>query len=188
LTPTDSIAPFPDAFTARLIARDAKAWEDAFRRLWPVALRVAGRVLPPPPVDAEDIASATLADFSHRPSVPSTWSQCAALVAVMARRRAISHLRHQHRQKRAAHNTDPLDDQIRNAAASPDDSVAAALDLDTVLDKLAPLPRQILEAHFVDGLNSNEIGQRLNLNPATVRSHLSRTLQLLRRTKFRRET
>ena len=188
MSPTDSQSPFPAAFVQRLHARDRGAWDEAFRRLWPVALRMARRILPPPPTDAEDVASATLAEFAAKTELPATWSECAALVSVMTRRRTVSHLRHQHRERRDAHRTQPLDALLAERLPAATDASLAALDLDTVLAELDATQRTILEAHFIDGLDSREIGERLQLNPATVRSHLFRCLQHLRRRWATRET
>ncbi len=172
-----SAAPFAADFHARLLARDDAAWREAFRRLWPVALTAASRIFSQNP-ETEDAASTALAELATHPALPATWPALEALTAVIARRRAISLLRGRHAAKRGAGETLSLEQLEYEPAAA---AVAqAALDLSTLLAEVDPLRRRILEEHFIDGRTSEEIGSRLQLKPATVRSHLFRALQELR--------
>lgn len=173
-SPADQLSP---AFQSRLQARDDAAWREVFTRLWPVALHAAQRVFTRP-TEAEDAAAAALAELAKLPRLPDTWSGCEALIAVVARRRAISQLRALTAAKRGLGETLSLD----HAAAEPAALVAtqAALDVGTLLAEIDPLRRRIVEEHFLEGRTSEEIGTRLRLNPATIRSHLARTLRELR--------
>lgn len=184
----NSNAPFPEVFVARLRAHEASAWDEAFGRLWPIAVFSARRTLPAPATDADDVASAALADFARLAVLPGSWPECAAMVTVIARRRALSVLRQRFTGKRHALAIEPLGEHLASTLPEPAEVVATALDSALVLAELSELERELLEAHFVEGLNSQEIGARLGLNPATVRSHLSRTLQTLRRRWTMRDT
>jgi RNA polymerase sigma-70 factor (ECF subfamily) len=172
------MAPFPTDFPARLLARDSEAWRAAFTRLWPVALHAAIHVLRQRP-ESEDAASAALAQLAEQTKLPDTWAGLEALTAVIARRRAISQLRSRTAAKRGDGEVISFD-QLE--VELPAERVAqASLDFAAMLEHLDPTRRQIVLEHFVDGRTSEEIGSRLSLKPATVRSHLFRALQELRR-------
>ena len=173
---------------ARLQAHEATAWDEAFHRLWPIAVLAARRTLRAPATEADDVASATLADFARLTMLPPSWAECAAMVTVIARRRAMSVLRQRFASKRHALAVEPLGEHLASTLPEPAEVVARALDSALVLAELSELERELLEAHFVEGLTSQEIGSRFGLNPATVRSHLSRTLQTLRRRWTTRDT
>lgn len=168
----------PPAFLARLHARDSAAWREVFTRLWPVALHAARRSLAPAS-EAEDAAAVALAELAKLPGLPATWQACEALTAVIARRRAISQLRRQTALKRGLGETIPLEHAAGEPAAAP--IARAAVDVGLLLEEIDPLRRRIIEEHFLEGRTSDEIGARLQLKPATIRSHLARALRELRR-------
>lgn len=171
-----SSAPFPVDFASRLAQRESAVCRLVFTRLWPVALRAATHVLKQHS-DAEDAAATALAELIKRSDLPDTWPALEAYIAVIARRRAISLLREHTAKKRGGGTVLPLD----HAAQIPAAAVARhALDLNTALDQLDPLRRNLLEEHFLEGLTSAELSRRHRLNPATVRSHLHRAVQTLR--------
>lgn len=175
---SSSAAPFPSDFHSRLLARDDRAWRQAFKQLWPVALCAAGYVLKTHS-DAEDAAATALSELAESKTLPDNWPALEAYVAVIARRRAISLLRKRTAAKRGAGEVISLDSIEHEPAAT---TVAeAALDLSSLLAQLDADKRRIVEEHFIDGRTSEEIGSRLQLNPATVRSHLFRSVQKLRR-------
>lgn len=175
---SSSAAPFPVDFPTRLTARDEAAWRIAFTHLWPVALCAAGHVLKQHS-DAEDAASTALAELAERSDLPDSWSALEAYTAVIARRRAISLVRHRTAAKRGSGQTLSLEQLDQEPAVET--AASAALDLATLLAQLDPQRRRIVEEHFLDGRTSEEIGSRLRLNPATVRSHLFRSVEKLRR-------
>lgn len=62
-------------------------------------------------------------------------------------------------------------------AEPPDETAAAALervDLDSLLALLAPADRELFELRYRQGWNATQLGQRLGLSPATVRTRLAR--------------
>lgn len=147
-------------------------------RLWPVALCAAGHVLKHTN-DAEDAAATALAELADANNLPDSWPALEAYVAVIARRRAISLVRKRTAAKRGSGETIPLEFLEHEPAIET--TTNAAFDLATLLAQLEPERRRIVEEHFLDGRTSEEIGSRLRLNPATVRSHLLRSVQKLRR-------
>lgn len=178
LSVSTSTAPFPSDFPSRLVAGEKSAWREAFTRLWPVALRAAGGIARHRP-EAEDAASAALAQLAEQTALPDTWAGLEALAAVIARRRAISIVRARTAAKRG-------DGEIVSFEALDTEPAAelvaqTSLDFTTLLDQLDHTRRRIVVEHFLDGRTSEEIGSRLQLKPATVRSHLFRALQELRR-------
>lgn len=175
---SSSAAPFPVDFTARLVNRDETAWRTAFTRLWPIALCAARHVLKQSG-DAEDAAATALAELADATNLPDTWPALEAYTAVIARRRAISIVRKYTAAKRGSGETIPL--EFLDHEPAVETAASAALDIATLLAQLEPERRRIVEEHFLDGRTSEEIGSRLQLNPATVRSHLLRSVQKLRR-------
>lgn len=143
-----------------------------------MALRAAGSIAKHRP-EAEDAASAALAQLAEQPALPDTWAGLEALAAVIARRRAISLVR----ARTAAKRGDGEIVSFEALATEPAAELVAqtSLDFTTLLDQLDETRRQIVVEHFLDGRTSEEIGSRLQLKPATVRSHLFRALQELRR-------
>ena len=62
-------------------------------------------------------------------------------------------------------------------AEPPDETAAAALervDLDSLLALLAPADRELFELRYRQGWNATQLGQRLGLSPAPVRTRLAR--------------
>jgi RNA polymerase sigma-70 factor (ECF subfamily) len=174
---SSTTTPFPLDLTARLHAQETTAWRLAFNRLWPVAMRSASYLLKDR-TEIEDAAAAALGDLTHQSKLPESWAALEALTAVIARRRAISLLRARTAAKRSSDETISLE-QIANEIPAAD-IAGAALDLDTLLERLGDPRRQIIIEHFLHGRTSEEIGRRLDLKPGTVRSHLFRALQELR--------
>ena len=48
------------------------------------------------------------------------------------------------------------------------------MDLDSLLALLAPADRELFELRYRQGWNATQLGQRLGLSPATVRTRLAR--------------
>lgn len=179
--PALTVSPEPpdETLLPRLRAGEASAWHEAFSRLWPRAHRLAERVLHDRHL-AEDAAADVLRRLAGEPHRVRSWPEVEAFVFVSTRRRALSMLRAARTAKRGAGTVIALEDAQTDAI--PVSTVCtAALDLASLLPRLDPLRQQIVRAHFLHGQTSEEIGRELALNPATVRSHVLRALQQLRR-------
>jgi RNA polymerase sigma factor (sigma-70 family) len=157
-----------------------RSWRKAFTHLWPVACRAARRLLANQ-ADVEDIAATALAHYAQLPARPANLDESGALVAVIARRAAIAHWRRQTTRKRSSEETIPLHLLAESELPGETASLGQAHDMEQLLQTLPPLRRQIICEHFLEGRNSTEIGERLGLNPITVRSHLLRAMQELRK-------
>lgn len=157
-----------------------KSWRETFGHLWPVACRAARRLLANP-ADVEDIAATAISQYAQLPARPANLDESGALVAVIARRTAIAFWRKQNALKRGAEPPAPLHLLEERDLPAPPVAPGIEHDLAALLATLPPLRRQIVREHFLEGRNSTEIGERHNINPATVRSHLLRAMQELRK-------
>ena len=72
-------------------------------------------------------------------------------------------------------------DAMRAAAAAPATDVLVRLDLERAIAALPPNAREVFVLHDVEGYRHDEIAQRMQLAPGTVRAHLHRARQLLMR-------
>ena len=105
-----------------------------------------------------------------------------AWLLTLARSRALDHLR-----KRDAAFSHPepqtLVDETGDVLANPAERVGAAQQersLNAALERIEPLPRQLLALAFYRGLTHDEIAQQTHLPLGTVKSHLRRAMHTLR--------
>jgi RNA polymerase sigma-70 factor (ECF subfamily) len=106
-----------------------------------------------------------------------------AWLLTLARSRALDHLR---RADNAIAHPEPhslLADPGSDAEAPPGrlDAMQRERALGAALDTLDPLPRQLVALAFYRGLTHDEIAQETQLPLGTVKSHIRRALQSLRR-------
>jgi RNA polymerase sigma-70 factor (ECF subfamily) len=150
-----------------LAAREEAPFRELYRRHNPVLYRVAWRILAGSPAAAEDAiqeawvrAVRGLAGFRWESSL-RTW-----LVGIVVRCS-----REQRRRRPQPAGPSPA----HPPAPIPDDRIA----LERALAALAPVPRQVLVLHDVEGYTHEEIGALLGMPPGTARSHLHRARRLL---------
>jgi RNA polymerase sigma factor (sigma-70 family) len=105
-----------------------------------------------------------------------------AWLLTFARSRALDHLR---RSDEAICHPEP--ETLRTQPALADDNPAAVFDaneqdrcLGAALDRLDPLPRQLVALAFYRGLTHDEIARQTRLPLGTVKSHIRRALNSLR--------
>ena len=105
-----------------------------------------------------------------------------AWLLTLARSRALDHLR-----KRDAAFSHPephtLVDETGDTLENPAERVGAAQQersLNAALERIEPLPRQLLALAFYRGLTHDEIAQQTHLPLGTVKSHLRRAMNTLR--------
>ena len=75
---------------------------------------------------------------------------------------------------------DPEDYVAEEEAVDPENQNKIAF-LKTAMGRLKSEHQDILTLRFYEGLNSDQIGEVLKMNPATVRSQLSRSLKKLKK-------
>ena len=81
----------------------------------------------------------------------------------------------------AIQNESPTDEADTTADCDEaDEMVAKRQFLQAAIAKLKPLHQDIVSLRFYEGLNSTEIGETLDMNPATVRSQLARALKTMK--------
>ena len=105
-----------------------------------------------------------------------------AWLLTLARSRALDHLR---KRDEALAHPDPqtLVDDPGNVRDNPAERVASTereRALNAALERIDPLPRQLLALAFYRGLTHDEIAQQTQLPLGTVKSHLRRAMNTLR--------
>jgi RNA polymerase sigma-70 factor (ECF subfamily) len=151
-----------------LASRSESAFRELYRRHNPMLYRVAWRSLAGTSGAAEDAvqeawirAVRQLAGFRWESSL-RTW-----LVAIVLR------CCHEQRRRRPQpFAAQPI------AAVTPGDE--QRMELERAVASLAPVPRQVLVLHDVEGYTHEEIGEMLGMPPGTAKSHLHRARVLLR--------
>lgn len=99
-----------------------------------------------------------------------------ALLAVIARRVWVDHVRHGVRQRHWAMTSDD------DGESHPDfsGSTVARLDLVAALRQLSPEDRQLIRWRFQDGQSLDHIAGRLHITPAACRQRMVRALRRVR--------
>jgi RNA polymerase sigma-70 factor (ECF subfamily) len=105
-----------------------------------------------------------------------------AWLLTLARSRALDHLR---RRDEAVPHSEPqtLDDQTADSQNNPAARLSASeseRSLNAALERLDPLPRQLLALAFYRGLSHDEIAQQTRLPLGSVKSQIRRALIALR--------
>ncbi|HVU23728.1 MAG TPA: sigma-70 family RNA polymerase sigma factor [Opitutus sp.] len=174
------IAPFSQPATwtlGRLQAGDQLAWREAYRTLWPIAIRTISRRIFSQTV-AEDLAQETLTIVHHQINKMTDERHIRVMTVTIAHRRTSHFLRDETAARRDRRQQVDLDAAAEVVAAIP--QAQAAIDLEIALANLDPLDRDLLEGHFLAGLKSHELANRHNLNPNTVRSRMKRSIDRLK--------
>jgi RNA polymerase sigma-70 factor (ECF subfamily) len=101
-------------------------------------------------------------------------------LAVIARHAA------QRQVRRSRSQPEPLPDELPDTRGSDGSYRARGDELLAVLRELPPVYRESLAMRLVEGMSGPEIAAATGLSPGSVRTHLSRGLQLLRERLARR--
>jgi RNA polymerase sigma-70 factor, ECF subfamily len=143
-----------------------------------LVLAYARRQLPSDP-DAEDVTQQTfLAAWNQRDRYDSSRGSLAAWLMGIARNKVIDRIRAIQRQDALAARAALLPEPAADAA---DDELAHRLLVVGALERLPAERRTILELAFYDDLTHRTIAERLDLPLGTVKSHIRRGLEQLRR-------
>ncbi|HEX2905159.1 MAG TPA: sigma-70 family RNA polymerase sigma factor [Jatrophihabitans sp.] len=135
------------------------------------------------PQDAEDVTQATFVSaWQGRATFdPSAGSLAGWLVGIV-RRRAIDRLRTVNREQAGQRAAELAHDSLTEARqAERSDEIVERLVVADELDRLSEPQRRILELAFFDDLTHSQIAAITGLPLGTVKSHLRRGLQQLRR-------
>jgi RNA polymerase sigma factor (sigma-70 family) len=169
-----------------LQADDQFMWEAAYFWLWPVARSAARRKLGPScEADVEDVASAAIVEAAEQVGDVSSFEELKALTGIIARRRAVDHIRRMQAERRGGGRIESLAGREEEQAEERDplaevDSVELARVVARLLSRLSPKQRDLLRAYHQEGLTQAEIAERFGIPPGTVAVTLSRGLRALR--------
>ena len=169
------------------------AWIEAFRALWPIALRAARHYHAGlTPEEAEDAASVALKQIVSRAGDVATFQELEALLAAIAYRSAISLARAKSARKRGFKVTVSLDAN-RDYLDAHNEISAAITDRLTELElrELTQLLRQVLggldeegrllmEENILEELSLQKLSEKYEIPLGTVASKLRRGLKRIR--------
>ena len=171
-----------------LQAGDRFMWDAAFHWLWPIAWTAAQRRLATfAPGEIEDVAVEAIREAAERVQAGKVGSfeELQALTGIIARRRAVDHIRRMQAERRAAGATESIEGHEDLASGAPDPlEQVSSRDLAGLLmnltESLTQKQQQLLRLYYVDGLKQAELAEKLDLPLGTVGVTLSRALESLR--------
>jgi RNA polymerase sigma-70 factor (ECF subfamily) len=167
-----------------LKAGDIDAWGEAFRHLWPMALRAARHPAAClVPWEAEDVASDAILELISQIDRVQSGEEAAALTVTIAYRRAISLARRKSAVKRVLPDADsgPSADDIDTSAERPElDRREVSLLLKRAIDQLDADTRAFLMEKVVQQMTYQEISLQHRVPIGTVCTKVARGLKRLR--------
>ena len=177
----DEIRDVNSALAARAAAGDVGAFRQLYERcagrVFALCLRMTGS-----PQRGKELAhDAFVRAWEKLPqfrgeSAFDTWLHRLTVNVVLESRRA-----EQRREARVTLADDEASpDPMGNAAARPSTDVLSRIDLERAIALLPPGARTVFVLHDVEGYRHEEIAERLELAPGTVRAQLHRARQLLK--------
>lgn len=173
-----SVAPAP-TLAERFSSGDPDALREVYDAWGGTVLRLATRLLPTV-ADAEDLTQQVFVEaWRARERYDPLRGALPAWLLTIARHRAVDRLRAAGRRLE-----DPavVADDVGEAVADAEiDRVADRLVLAAALRSLPPTQREVLELAFFDERSHTEIAERLGMPLGTVKSHIRRGLDRLRR-------
>ncbi|MHB8523898.1 MAG: RNA polymerase sigma factor [Limisphaerales bacterium] len=181
-------------FLKRLKSGDPDGYDEAYRRLHPVAFEAArSRLGSDFRTECEDIAVETLTDILQRGADVESDEGLKPLAAAIARNKATDRLRRFLAEKRGGNRVESLDALLESGAAEPNrDSPDGFLDPLTVVelrDLLMSLSdhvkveyRIVLRDHYFNQLSHKEIAEKRRIAVGSVGVFIQRGLAAMRAT------
>lgn len=197
LAATEPLRPAPSAdepqlqaWLMRIVRQDEAALADLYRslvgRVYGLALRIVRN-----PALAEEVTEDTFWQvWRQAPRFDATRGTALAWVLTIARSRALDALRARQRAQADTVSADALGEALDSeresseAADNPHDllqAVQANRQLHQALEQLEAMPRQLVALAFFKGLTHEEIAGQTGLPLGTVKSHIRRALNALRK-------
>jgi len=182
----------------QLSAGDVEAWNEVFRRLYPVAFEAArlrlGETLGS---DSEDVAIETLADLVETVGHVNSETELKPLAVAVARNKATDRLRRFLSRKRGANRVESLDAMLESGKLGPastaHEDVLDHLTVQELREMLTLLAsevkkeyRVVLGDHFFDELSYKEIAAKRRISVGSVGVYIQRGLAALREVIARR--
>ncbi len=158
----------------RLAGAHDDAFDDCYAELGPLLRRyLRGRV---PDADIDDVVQVVFVEVWRFRARFDPSRSLEAWVLTIARRRAIDHLRAQHR------DTVPLEDA--SSMAGPDgrdiaSQIDRSRDMQVALARLPDLQREAIEMAYYADLTQREIAERLDVPLGTIKARTARGLRRL---------
>jgi RNA polymerase sigma-70 factor (ECF subfamily) len=173
LEPMDDAGPDRhDAILVRALAGDRGAFGELVRlhqrRVYSLGLRMLGDRQ-----DAEDLAQEVFLQLHHRLSAVHSGAHLAFWLRRVTLHRAIDRLRR-------VRETAPLTEADGVAGETADADPLLSSRLAQLVGQLPPAPRAVLVLRYQEDLDPTQIARTLGMSIHTVKSHLKRSLSLLR--------
>lgn len=168
-----------DAVARRFQAGDDSALEEAYQRwsalVYTSAVRAVGNE-----ADASDITQAVFVSaWQSRAGFDADKGSLPGWLMTLTRRRIADHWRDRSRHVRRVEAVAQVEPEERREPAA--DAVIDRVVLADELDRLGDPQRRIVELAFFQDLTHTQIASLLNLPVGTVKSHIRRSLERLRR-------
>lgn len=182
----------------QLAGGDPETWNEAFRRLYPVAFEAARtRLGDSLTAECEDVAMETLSEILEKGVQAKSEQELKPLTAAIARNKATDRLRRHLAEKRGGNKVQSLEELAEaNAGELPDMAHFEFLDqlaIQELRDLLVELSaevkkeyRVVLRDHFLDQLSYNEIAAKRKISVGSVGVYVQRGLANLRSVIARR--
>jgi RNA polymerase sigma-70 factor (ECF subfamily) len=151
-----------DGFAALVRLHQARVYGIALRMLMDRAL-------------AEDLAQEVFLQLHHSMRSIDSHQHLVFWLRQVTARRAIDRLRREHRAETLA-----LDESLGLVASDSEDDPLLRQHLQSLIGRLAPMPRAVMLLRFQEDLDPLDIAQALGVPINTVKSHLKRSLATLR--------
>jgi RNA polymerase sigma factor (sigma-70 family) len=158
----------------RLVSGEPSALEDCYRTLGPLVQSYLGRFVPQP--DVEDVMQRVFYEVwrVHERYDPSL--SLRGWVLGIARKRAIDHLR---KRRDAVVSIDAIREVTGDDGREIADRYAWADEMNTALNQLPDLQREVIAMAYYEGFSQSEIALALDIPLGTVKTRTSRGLQRL---------
>ena len=168
----------------KIMCQDELALSSLYTRLSGAVFSLALRVTRNSASAEEVLQDVFWQVWRQAPRFDSSRGSVAAWVLTIARSRALDAARsHMRTPQSHTQTSEELDDCIASPDAGPQDLLFAAQQgsrLQTALETLDPLRRQLVSLSFYRGLTQQEIADQTGLPLGSVKSHLRRSLLTLR--------
>ena len=168
----------------KIMCQDELALSSLYTRLSGAVFSLALRVTRNSASAEEVLQDVFWQVWRQAPRFDSSRGSVAAWVLTIARSRALDAARsHMRTPQSHTQTSEELDDCIPSPDAGPQDLLFAAQQgsrLQTALETLDPLRRQLVSLSFYRGLTQQEIADQTGLPLGSVKSHLRRSLLTLR--------
>lgn len=163
-----------DALLARVLAGDPRAFGELVRlhqrAVFSLALRMLGDRQ-----EAEDLAQEVFLQLHHKLAGLQSGAHLVFWLRKVTLHRAIDRLR-----RRGTHPVAPLKEAATLASETPGADPLLATRLARLIGQLPPAARAVIVLRYQEDLDPTQIARTLGMSINTVKSHLRRSLSLLR--------